>query len=196
MKCLPTKLPGLIVIEPDVFQDARGFFLETYNSKLFGEHGVPEAMVQDNTSFSRDGTLRGLHYQLEPFAQGKHVSCIQGEIFDVAVDIRRGSPTFGQWFGITLSATNKRAVYIPAGFAHGFCAITDATIVYKCTNYYSPQHARDIAWNDPAINISWPIIPNPELISEKDKKAPLLKDVELGFHFLDTPSIQQTPFSL
>lgn len=163
---------------------------------MFSEHSVNEQMVQDNTSFSRAGTLRGLHYQLEPFAQGKHVSCIQGEIFDVAVDIRRGSATFGQWFGTTLSATNKRALYVPPGFAHGFCAIMDATIIYKCTNFYSPGHARDIAWNDPEIKIDWPIVPNQNLISEKDKKAPLLKDAELGFHFLHTPSIGETPFAL
>lgn len=179
MKLLPTKLPGLIVVEPDVFEDARGFFLETYNAKLFKEYGVPEPMVQDNTSFSRAGTLRGLHYQLAPFAQGKLVSCAQGEIFDCAVDIRRGSPTFGQWLGFNLSSANKRALYLPPGFAHGFCALTDATIIYKCTNFFSPEHARAIAWNDPDINIAWPIIPNPELISEKDKKASLLKNAEL-----------------
>lgn len=175
MKILPTELPGALLVEPDVFGDARGFFMETWNRDRYAQAGLAANFVQDNLSFSRKGTLRGLHFQ-NPQPQGKLVYVLQGEVFDVAVDIRVGSPTFGRWLGVTLSAENKRQFYVPEGFAHGFCVTSDtALFAYKCTDLYNPQTDGGVLWNDPDIGIQWPIAE--PLLSDKDRRAPLLRDV-------------------
>jgi dTDP-4-dehydrorhamnose 3,5-epimerase len=164
-----TSLPGVLLIEPKVFGDERGFFMETYRVDAFRAAGIPDTFVQDNHSRSARGVLRGLHYQ-EPNAQGKLVRCTRGAIFDVAVDIRRGSPSFGRWFGIELSDANKLMLWIPPGFAHGFCAMEDGSdLVYKCTTLYDPAADRAILWNDPAIGIQWKI--ESPVLSEKDAAA-------------------------
>lgn len=169
LKITETNLPGVVIIEPRVFTDPRGFFLETFNGSKYGACGIPETFVQDNHSQSSKGILRGMHYQITQ-PQGKLIYVVSGEIFDVAVDIRQGSPTFGQWAGVTLSGENKRQLYIPEGFAHGFCVLSDTVdVIYKCTDFYSPEGERGIAWDDPEINIDWPIDAAP-LLSEKDKK--------------------------
>jgi dTDP-4-dehydrorhamnose 3,5-epimerase len=177
VKFTETIVPGVILIEPRFFGDTRGFFMETYRADIFKAHGIDESFVQDNHSRSARGVLRGLHYQ-EPYPQGKLVRCTRGELFDVAVDIRRGSPAFGKWYGTTLSEENKAMLWIPAGFAHGFCALTDdAELVYKATEIYHPEADRSIRWNDPEIGIDWPIA-DPSL-SPKDAAAPLLRDAVL-----------------
>jgi dTDP-4-dehydrorhamnose 3,5-epimerase len=169
MNLVPTKLAGLFVIEPRVFADARGFFMETFHEQRFDEQGLPCRFVQDNHSRSSRGTLRGLHYQVK-HPQGKLIQVIRGEIFDVAVDLRRESPTFGQWFGVHLSDANHRQLLVPPQFAHGFCVVSEmADIVYKCTDFYSPAHERTILWSDPQLAIDWPIT-NP-LLSEKDQRG-------------------------
>jgi dTDP-4-dehydrorhamnose 3,5-epimerase len=173
-----TELPGVLIIEPRVFGDARGFFMESWNGARYEEHGVPAAelrFVQDNLSFSAYGVLRGLHFQ-NPRAQGKLVSVLQGEVFDVAVDIRVGSPTFGRWTGVTLSAENKRQFWVPPDFAHGFVVTGESALFsYKCTDYYAPEYDGSVLWDDPAIGIEWPI-ENPTL-SEKDRAAPPLNEI-------------------
>ncbi len=175
METTATKLPGVVILEPKVYADDRGHFLELWNQSRYAEAGLPASFVQDNQSFSRRGVLRGLHFQ-NPNPQGKLVFVLAGEAFDVAVDIRRGSPTFGQWFGVTLSGENKRQVYVPPGFAHGFAVTGETAIVmYKCTNYYDSRAEGSIAWNDPAIGIQWPVA-NP-VLSDKDGRAPRLADV-------------------
>lgn len=175
-------LPGVILIEPLLFEDGRGFFMEMYHKEKFSEGRIPEVFVQDNLSRSEIGTLRGLHYQLDR-PQGKLIWALEGEIFDVAVDIRQQSPTFGKWHSTILSGKNKRGIYIPPNFAHGFCVLSDAAVVfYKCTEFYSPSHERAIRWDDPTLSIDWPILA-PSL-SEKDKRAKFLKDAEL-------PSLEQ-----
>ncbi|WP_340480985.1 dTDP-4-dehydrorhamnose 3,5-epimerase [Vibrio anguillarum] len=169
MKVIATDIPDVKIIEPTVFGDERGFFMETWNQKRFEElvTGKPTQFVQDNHSKSKKGILRGLHYQTEN-TQGKLVRVISGEVFDVAVDIRKDSSTFGQWVGVYLSAENKRQLWIPEGFAHGFYVISDdAEFVYKCTDYYNPKVERSILWNDPDIGIEWPLIEHP-IQSEKD----------------------------
>jgi len=167
-----TSLPGVLIIEPKVFEDPRGFFMETYRLDAFREAGIADEFVQDNHSRSARGVLRGLHYQ-EPKAQGKLVRCTRGAIFDVAVDIRRGSPTFSKWFGLELSDANKRMLWIPPGFAHGFCALDDdSDLVYKCTSLYDAACDRSILWNDPDIGIDWPI--KEPALSIKDANAPRL----------------------
>lgn len=170
-------LPEIIIVEPELFQDDRGFFMEMYHQEKFYEAGIKESFVQDNRSRSRRGTIRGLHYQLgQP--QGKLIWALSGEVFDVAVDIRKGSPLFGQWFGITLSGENKRGLYIPPDFAHGFCVLSEeAEFFYKCSDFYSPEDERCIRWNDPDLAIDWPV--ETPVISEKDSNAPLLNDAEL-----------------
>ena len=169
MKITPTPLAGVVLIEPRVFQDARGFFMETFHSPRFREAGLPGDFVQDNHSHSIRGTLRGLHYQIE-HPQGKLVRVVRGEIFDVAVDLRRSSPTFGQWFGATLSEANRMMMFVPPHFAHGFCATSEsAEVVYKCTDIYHPEHERTIVWNDVDLKIAWPT-PSP-LVSEKDLRG-------------------------
>ncbi len=169
------EISDLILIEPVVFEDNRGFFMETYSYREFEKVGIKEKFVQDNHSSSSKGILRGLHFQIEPFAQSKLVRCIRGEIFDVAVDIRGNSPTFKKWYGLILSEENKKILYIPKGFVHGFLVLSDiAEVEYKVDNFYSPQHERGIIWNDPELKIEWPI-QNP-ILSEKDKKFPTLEE--------------------
>ena len=168
MKIQPTELQGVIVIEPELFSDARGYFLETYNAKAFAEAGISEHFVQDNQSHSRRGVLRGLHYQKEQ-AQGKLVRVLLGEIFDVIVDIRPESSTYGKWSGFNLSAAEQKAIWIPKGFAHGFYTLSEtADVAYKVTEFYSPQHERTLLWNDPDLAIRWPLLGEP-ILSQKDK---------------------------
>lgn len=175
----PTALKEVLIIHPRVFSDNRGFFFESYNEKEFYEAGIDVQFVQDNHSRSIKNTLRGLHYQINP-GQGKLIRTVAGEIFDVAVDIRWNSPTFGKWICVNLSAENKNQLYVPVGFAHGFCVISEyAEVVYKCTDYYSPKDERGIMWNDPQIGIQWPI--TEPLLSERDKKHPHLLDIDRDF---------------
>ena len=182
MKITKTKIKGLLIIEPQVFKDERGFFLETYNQKIYEEAGIKYDFVQDNLSKSAKGVLRGLHYQVNPFAQGKLVQVIQGAVLDVAVDIRFGSPTFGQYASVELDEKNKKQFWIPPGFAHGFVSLTDgATFGYKCTNLYNPESERGIIWNDPSLKINWKT--KSPIVSEKDKKNKLFKDIEKDFEF-------------
>lgn len=172
MNLIPTNLPGVLIIEPRVFRDERGFFLETYHAQRYREAGLDAAFVQDNHSRSTRGTLRGLHWQAER-PQGKLVRVLVGEIYDVAVDIRPGSPTFGKWVGVTLSADNFRQAWIPPGFAHGFCVTSEvAEVEYKCTDFYDPPSERGLIWNDPEVAIAWPI--QDPILSERDKKHPRL----------------------
>lgn len=178
MDFLKTHLDGLLVIEPRVFEDSRGFFFESFNQKRFDEFVPNTVFVQDNHSKSNKGVLRGLHYQIQ-HAQGKLVRVVQGSVFDVAVDIRKSSPTFGQWFGIELSGTNKKQLWIPAGFAHGFLTLEDSTeFLYKTTDFYHPDFERSILWNDQEIGISWPSIADVKL-SSKDQKGSLIKNAEV-----------------
>jgi dTDP-4-dehydrorhamnose 3,5-epimerase len=177
VKLVPTSLADVVILEPKVFGDERGFFLEAYNESTFKQLGLPTQFMQDNHSGSRKGVLRGLHYQLTQ-PQGKLVRALHGSIFDVAVDLRRDSPQFGQWFGTELSAENKRMLWIPAGFGHGFLVTSDfAEVSYKATNLYSPASERSILWNDPAIGIKWPFDGAPTL-SDKDRAGMLLADAE------------------
>lgn len=178
MKIITTEIPDVLIIEPKVFEDERGFFFESFNQKQFDEAvGYPVNFVQDNHSKSVKGVLRGLHYQEEPYAQGKLVRCVVGEVFDVAVDIRKNSPTFGKWVGVNLSAENKRQLWIPEGFAHGFLVLSEtAEFNYKTTNYYKPQFEKSIHWMDKTLAINWPVS-SPKL-SEKDIIAPFLSNIE------------------
>lgn len=170
-------IPEVIVLQPEVFEDGRGFFMEMYHQRKFAQGGIPHAFVQDNRSRSQRGTIRGLHYQLE-HSQGKLVWVLSGEAFDVAVDIRRGSPTFGKWVGTTLSGENRKGVYVPPHFAHGFCVLSkEAEIFYKCTDFYAPEHERSIRWDDPDVAIDWPV--QDPVLSPRDASAPLLKDADL-----------------
>jgi dTDP-4-dehydrorhamnose 3,5-epimerase len=178
MQLIATAHPEVLVLESKVHGDHRGFFLETFRSSVFAEAGLPDVFVQDNHSKSSAGILRGLHYQIQQ-PQGKLVRCIAGEVFDVAVDIRKSSPHFGKWVGVHLSSDNKKALWIPPGFAHGFLVLSDgAEITYKCTTYYAPQHDRSLLWNDPTLNIAWPKTAQ-VILSDKDRNAPALKDADL-----------------
>ncbi|MFC1893956.1 dTDP-4-dehydrorhamnose 3,5-epimerase [Chloroflexota bacterium] len=175
-------MPGVVLVKPRVFSDDRGFFMETYRIPDFEEVGVKGYFVQDNHSRSVKGVLRGLHYQNPPFAQGKLVRTTKGEIFDVAVDIRIGSPTYGRWLGIVLSEENKDILYIPEGFAHGFCVLLEvAEVEYKTTNVYSSGSEGGIIWNDKTLNIEWPI--NNPMLSEQDRKLPTLRRVDIKFFY-------------
>ena len=175
MKITPTRLPEVLLIEPDVFGDARGFFMESWHRRRFAGAGLDVDFVQDNHSRSGAGVLRGLHYQLQQ-PQGKLVRVVAGEVFDVAVDIRRGSPRFGQWTGEVLSEDNFRMLYVPPGFAHGFCVLSErADFLYKCTDYYNPGDEYGIAWDDPAIGIEWP--GGPFTLSDKDRANKPLADM-------------------
>jgi len=175
MKFLPTAIPEVVLVEPDVFRDDRGFFLETYQTRKYGTAGLPETFVQDNHSFSTQGTLRGLHAQLRR-PQGKLIRAILGEIFDVAVDIRPGSPTFGHWVSAVLSGENHHQLYVPPGFAHGFCVTSEtAHVQYKCTELYDRDDEIGILWNDPRIAIAWPL--EDPLLSPKDSAAPRLAEI-------------------
>lgn len=177
----PLLLNGAFIIEPTVHGDSRGFFTESYNDSLFKQHGFTYNFIQDNQSLSAEvGVLRGLHYQLNPKAQTKLIRVLTGAIYDVIVDIRKSSPTFGQWVGVILSEHNHRQLLVPRGFAHGFCTLVPNTqVLYKVDEYYSPQNDRGILWNDPALGIDWPTS-NPTL-SDKDQRHPLLKDAEMNF---------------
>ena len=170
MNLIRTPLEGLFVLEPKVFGDERGFFMESYNERTFRElTGLAPAFVQDNHSRSAAGVLRGMHYQLEPAGQGKLVRVVQGAVFDVAVDLRRSSPTFGRWYGVELSERNKRQFWIPVGFAHGFCVLSEsADFLYKATGTYSPGHERCVAWDDPVVGIEWPLDGRAPVLSQKD----------------------------
>ncbi len=175
MELLPTSIPEVLIIKPDVFGDERGYFFESFHERKFRDFGISGQFVQDNESNSQKNVLRGLHFQREPFAQGKLIRVISGAVLDVAVDIRRNSPTFGKWVSMVLSAENKHIAWIPVGFAHGFVTLEDDTIfTYKCTNFYNKESEGSIRWNDPELQINWRI-DNP-LLSEKDKMAPLLNE--------------------
>jgi len=175
VKVLTTELPDLLVVEPTVHRDARGFFLETWRESRYRDHGIDARFVQDNHSRSQRGTLRGLHAQLAPEPMAKLVRCVAGAVFDVAVDLRRGSPGYGRWVGFELSGENFRQVYLPGGFAHGFCVLSDtAEVEYKCSEVYCPEHEIVIAWNDPRIGIRWPV--QDPVLSPRDREAPPLSD--------------------
>ena len=174
------QVPDVVKITPDVFGDDRGFFLEVFKPSAFREGGIDETFVQFNHSKSQANVLRGLHYQLAPHAQGKLVTVVSGEIYDVAVDIRKSSPTFGKWVGTTISSTEHAMVYVPVGFAHGFAVVSkEAEIIYYNTSEYAPDQERGIIWNDPAVGITWPVT-NP-VLSEKDQEYPLLAEAEMNF---------------
>lgn len=179
MKVIKTEIPEVLIFEPNVFGDERGFFFESFNQKLFEEAvGRKVEFVQDNHSKSSKGVLRGLHYQLPPYAQGKLVRCVVGEVFDVAVDIRKESSTFGKWVGVNLSAENKRQLWIPEGFAHGFLVLSDsAEFLYKTTNYYHPESDRGIIWNDLDLSIAWPLDHISPMLSDKDARQPSLQSL-------------------
>ena len=175
MKILRTDIEGVLIVEPKVFRDDRGFFLETYQKNKYHWQGIPGEFVQDNLSFSRKDTLRGLHYQL-PHEQAKLVQVLKGHVFDVTVDIRYGSPTFGRWFGIHLSDEKVRQLFVPAGLAHGFCVVSDTALFsYKCSDFYAPDCERGVLWDDPDLAIDWPA--EKPILSEKDAKYPRLQDV-------------------
>jgi len=180
MTILQTAIPDVLVLKPRVCADPRGYFIETYSEQRYRDCGMTCRFVQDNESQSVRGVLRGLHYQVPPYAQAKLVRVIRGAVLDVAVDIRRGSPTFGKYVAERLSAENKQQLFIPQGFAHGFLVLEDDTIFsYKCDNYYTPSHERGIRWDDPAIGIPWATLDVPFILSEKDKRQPCLADAEV-----------------
>ncbi|HEV3139045.1 MAG TPA: dTDP-4-dehydrorhamnose 3,5-epimerase [Vicinamibacterales bacterium] len=175
MQIVPTKLPGVVIIEPDMHRDERGFLAETFQADRYRRHGIDGPFVQENHARSTGRTLRGLHLQ-RARPQGKLIRVVAGVVFDVAVDVRRGSPTFGRWVGLTLSAENFRQCYVPAGFAHGFCVVGDvAEVIYKCTDMYDPSSEIGIAWNDPSLAIDWPI--REPILSARDRANPILADV-------------------
>ena len=176
MKAIETSLKDVFILEPQVFGDARGWFMESWSQRKMAEAGLAVEFLQDNQSFSaQKGTLRGLHYQLNPMCQAKLLRCTRGKIFDVAVDIRNGSPQYGEWVGVELSAENKRQLFIPRGFAHGFITLTDdVEVQYKADNYYAPNCDGNIRWDDPEIGVEWPI--QPVILSDKDRTAPLLSE--------------------
>jgi len=175
VRFVPTELPGVVLIEPDVHRDGRGYFVETYHAAKYRAGGIDGPFVQDNLSRSAGGTVRGLHLQFQ-HPQGKLIHVIEGAIYDVAVDVRRGSPTFGRWVGVTLSADNFAQCYVPPGFAHGFCVVSPLALVeYKCTDLYDPTSEVGIAWNDPALGIRWPIAA--PILSDRDRRNPLLAEV-------------------
>ncbi|RUM89888.1 MAG: dTDP-4-dehydrorhamnose 3,5-epimerase [Thermodesulfatator sp.] len=178
----PLEIPEVILVRPKVFEDERGFFLEFYRDSAFRSAGIPFRFVQDNHSRSKKGVLRGLHYQLRPKAQGKLVKCLRGKIWDVAVDLRRGSPNFGKWVATELSEENKCMLWIPPGFAHGFVALEDCEVLYKCTEEFVPELDRGIIWNDPDLGIPWPV--KKPILSSKDNRLPRLKEAEINFDYL------------
>jgi len=178
VKVIDTKLPGVILFQPRLFGDSRGFFVETWHRDRYREAGIAEEFVQDNLSFSARGVLRGLHFQ-NPSAQGKLVQVLAGEVFDVAVDIRRGSPHYGEWLGVTLSAEEHNQLYVPPGFAHGFCVTSETALFnYKCSDFYNPAAERSIRWDDPAIGVDWPLTDLAPELSVKDRQAPRLAGLD------------------
>ena len=184
MKKIETRLPGVYILEPQVFGDQRGYFMETYSTRAFAELGITNTFVQDNQSFTaQKGTLRGIHFQNAPMAQAKLVRVTRGAVMDVAVDLRKGSPTYLQWEAVELTAENKRILYIPRGFGHGFKTLTDnVEFCYKVDNLYSKEHDRGVRFNDPAIGVDWGEVKE-ELLSIKDTTSPLLKDSDCNFHY-------------
>ncbi|PIP53856.1 MAG: dTDP-4-dehydrorhamnose 3,5-epimerase [Bacteroidetes bacterium CG23_combo_of_CG06-09_8_20_14_all_32_9] len=184
MKVIETPIPGLVIIKPDVFADQRGYFFESFNKKQFAEQGLNYKFIQDNESKSIYGVIRGLHYQLEPHPQAKLVRVMQGCVFDVAVDLRKGSPTFGKWYGVELSCDNKLQLLIPRGFAHGFSVLSETAIfIYKCDGLYNKESERGICYNDPLLAIDWKIDVGKSIISEKDKLQPDFQNAEKNFNF-------------
>lgn len=184
MKIIETPIPGLLIIEPRVFADERGYFFESFSVQKFEKHGLITNFVQDNESKSHYGVIRGLHYQLAPYAQAKLIRVVRGTVYDVAVDLREGSPTFGQWYGVIVSASNKKQFYIPKGFAHGFSVLSEYAIFsYKCDEFYNPGADRGIRYDDPALNIDWKLPKELAVVSEKDKLHPCLADAEMNFKF-------------
>ncbi len=180
MKVIKTKLEGVVIIEPQVFFDDRGYFFESFSQQRFNEQVAPITFVQDNESKSSYGVLRGLHFQKPPFAQSKLVRVVKGKVLDVAVDLRKGSPTFGQYESVVLSEENKRQFFIPQGFAHGFAVLSEEAIFqYKCDNYYAPQSEGSVRWNDPTIAIDWQLLEKDIILSAKDEKAPLLSQLTI-----------------
>lgn len=184
MEVIRTAIDGVVIIEPRIFKDARGYFFESFNQKEFWEKVAPVTFVQDNESYSSYGVLRGLHFQKPPFAQGKLVRVVQGTVLDVAVDIRKGSPTFGRHVAVELSGENRRQFFIPRGFAHGFCVQSPTALFqYKCDNFYAPQSEGALAWDDPDLGIDWNIGPQDIILSEKDRRHPRLKDAQWLFDY-------------
>ncbi|HKK41450.1 MAG TPA: dTDP-4-dehydrorhamnose 3,5-epimerase [Bacteroidales bacterium] len=182
MEIIKTEFKDLVIIKPTVYYDTRGYFFEGFNQAALSEAGIPFQPVQDNESKSSRGVIRGLHYQLNPYAQAKLIRVIEGKIFDVALDIRKDSPTFGKWFGIELDSASKDQLFIPKGFAHGFSVLSDvAVILYKCDSFYTPRYERGISVNDPELGIDWKINQSDALVSEKDKKNPVMKLAEMNF---------------
>jgi dTDP-4-dehydrorhamnose 3,5-epimerase len=182
MKVIKTEIPDLLIIEPKVFEDSRGYFFESYNQNNFEKEDLDFNFVQDNQSKSSYGVIRGLHYQIEPHAQAKLVRVLSGKIFDITVDIRKGSPTFGKCVGVELSEENKKQVLVPKGFAHGFSVLSETAVVfYKCDDFYHPESDRGIIYNDPSLNIDWKIEPGKEIISKKDLKHPTLENADTNF---------------
>lgn len=179
MNTIAAPLSGAVILEPKIFGDARGYFFESWNQKVWEDAGIKAVFIQDNESKSRFGVLRGLHYQAAPYTQAKLVRVIQGAVLDVILDIRKGSPTFGQHFSVELSSENKRQLFVPRGFAHGFTVLSEEVIfAYKCDNIYMPSHERGIAFNDPALGIDWKVKPDHFILSPKDMKNPLFRDAE------------------
>jgi len=182
MNVLKTPIEGLLVIEPQVFRDARGYFVETYNEQRYQDAGIHARFVQDNQSCSCYGVVRGLHFQRPPYSQAKLVCCTQGKVLDVAVDLRKGSPTYGKWYSVELSEENKRQFFIPRGFAHGFSVLSEkAVFTYKCDNLYHPEADGGLLLSDPELNIDWQVPEKDRILSEKDTKHPLLKDLDNPF---------------
>ena len=179
-----TGFPGLYLFDPLIFEDERGFFYESYNERVFEQNGITSKFVQDNQSFSYYGVIRGLHYQLHPYAQSKLVRVLQGDIFDVVVDIRKGSPNFGKWFGLELSSANKKQLFIPEGFAHGFSVLSQtAEILYKCDQFYNKQSETGIIYNDESLKIDWKIPKDKIIVSEKDLQLPSFSNCKNNFEF-------------
>jgi dTDP-4-dehydrorhamnose 3,5-epimerase len=186
MKVTETFIPGLFVVEPVVFEDPRGYFFESYQKIRYNDNGLNASFIQDNESKSVRGVIRGLHYQLDPYSQAKLVRVIEGRVFDVAVDLRKGSPAFGKWFGIELAGTDKKQLYIPRGFAHGFSVLSEtAVFTYKCDNFYNKQAERSVSINDPFLGIDWKLGSLEPLISEKDLKAPCFENGEMNFIYTE-----------
>ena len=184
MKITETTIPGLLIIEPRVFEDSRGYFFESFHKGKYSDTGIVNEFIQDNESKSVRGVVRGLHYQLAPFSQSKLVRVLLGSVYDVVVDLRKGSPTFGQWFGLELNETEKKQLFVPRGFAHGFSVLSETAIFsYKCDNIYNKESERSININDPNLSIDWQIGASEQIVSEKDQLAPFFDDAEMNFIF-------------
>lgn len=184
MKIIKTKIPGLVVIEPRVFKDDRGYFFESFHSEKYSEAGIQKPFVQDNESKSVRGVVRGLHYQLAPWSQSKLVRVVQGSVYDVAVDLRKNSPTFGEWFGLELSSANKKQLFVPQGFAHGFSVLSETAVFsYKCDNLYKAEMERSINPFDTKLGIDWMLSDAEQIVSEKDKVAPIFEEAEMNFEY-------------